>query len=224
MHIVCHTLRVFLAVYAVYLIRDTVHCMQEEGGFVPPVWTMCAESISSLLIIINFSGNFLIYCSVLKPFKAYLARCCSRWKRIPPVHQPVRTNEAEGLAADNGPQTDLKSATTSRPEASGDDLRVLNGNGSSAGALPKKTASMRSRIFLRKSLKSKKAREDLEVVRLQYFKGAEESKRRRFMNERDNSLLPFLDSRAKPELEDGSSETLAGTFTCKVAVELDHKQ
>ena len=42
---------------------------------------MCAESISSLLIMINFSGNFLIYCSVLKPFKEFLYGRCRWWNR-----------------------------------------------------------------------------------------------------------------------------------------------
>lgn len=81
MHIACHTLRVFLAGMAVHLIKDTVHCMRKEGGFVPPLWSMCAESVSSLLIMVNFSGNFLIYCSVLKPFKAAVSRLLHRWKK-----------------------------------------------------------------------------------------------------------------------------------------------
>ena len=57
MHIACHTLRVFLAGMAVHLIEDTVYCVREEGGFVPPLWSMCAESVSSLLIMVNFSGE-----------------------------------------------------------------------------------------------------------------------------------------------------------------------
>ena len=61
MHIACHTLRVFLAGMAVHLIKDTVYCMREEGGFVPPLWSMCAESVSSLLIMINFSGKKYVW-------------------------------------------------------------------------------------------------------------------------------------------------------------------
>ncbi len=52
--------------------------MKEKAGFVPPLWAMCAESVSSLLIMINFSGNFLIYCSVLKPFQTALYQRCTR--------------------------------------------------------------------------------------------------------------------------------------------------
>ena len=53
---VCQLLRVFLAGLAVYFVHDTLWCIRHEGGFAPPLWTMCAESISSLLIMINFSG------------------------------------------------------------------------------------------------------------------------------------------------------------------------
>ena len=53
---VCQLLRVFLAGLAVYFVHDTLWCIKYEGGFAPPLWTMCAESISSLLIMINFSG------------------------------------------------------------------------------------------------------------------------------------------------------------------------
>lgn len=57
MHIVCQILRVFLAGLAVYFIHDTLFCLQKQVGFAPPLWTMCAESVSSLLIMINFSGK-----------------------------------------------------------------------------------------------------------------------------------------------------------------------
>ncbi len=67
MHIVCQLLRVFLAGLAVYFIHDTLWCISEEGGFAPPLWTMCAESISSLLIMINFSGE-------LNPFLPFSSR------------------------------------------------------------------------------------------------------------------------------------------------------
>merc|ERR1712051_664505 len=38
---------------------------------------MCAESISSLLIMINFSGNFLVYCSIMPPFKKAMSTVCT---------------------------------------------------------------------------------------------------------------------------------------------------
>ncbi len=99
MHLVCHLLRVFLAGLAVHFIQDTLWCMEKEGGFVPPLWTMCAESVSSLLIMINFSGNFLIYCSMLAPFKKALSEVCSVvcfWRRPPP------TSTTSGAGAGSG--------------------------------------------------------------------------------------------------------------------------
>lgn len=89
MHLLCHCLRVFLAGVAVHLIKDTVHCMREEGGYVPPLWTMVAESVSSLMIMINFSGNFLIYCSVLKPFKEALSKLVLHCQKPSSGDEPV---------------------------------------------------------------------------------------------------------------------------------------
>ena len=58
LHLVCQILRVFLAGLAVYLVFDTVYCMEVEQRFIPPLWTMCAESVSSILIMINASGKY----------------------------------------------------------------------------------------------------------------------------------------------------------------------
>ena len=57
LHLVCQILRVFLAGLAVYLVFDTVWCMEVQERFIPPLWTMCAESVSSILIMINASGK-----------------------------------------------------------------------------------------------------------------------------------------------------------------------
>ena len=57
LHVVCQLLRVFLACCAVYFISDMIWCYHSLGAFAPPLWSMCAESISSLVIMINASGN-----------------------------------------------------------------------------------------------------------------------------------------------------------------------
>ena len=57
LHLLCQILRVFLAGLAVYIVFDTVWCMEVHKTFVPPLWTMCAECISSILIMINASGK-----------------------------------------------------------------------------------------------------------------------------------------------------------------------
>ena len=70
--------------FQVYLVTDTIYCTTyHEGGFVPPLWAMVAESVSSLLVMINFSGNFLIYCCTLKPFKAYIASWIGHFRKTP---------------------------------------------------------------------------------------------------------------------------------------------
>jgi hypothetical protein len=37
---------------------------------------MCLESVAHVLVMINFSSNFLIYCSVSNQFKAALSKLC----------------------------------------------------------------------------------------------------------------------------------------------------
>ena len=37
---------------------------------------MCLESVAHLLVMLNSSSNFLIYCSVSKQFKTALSRSC----------------------------------------------------------------------------------------------------------------------------------------------------
>jgi len=72
MHFICHILRVFMAIYSVYLISDTLDCLERGVAFSPPLWSMCSDCVASLLLMVNFSGNFLIYCSALKSFRGKL--------------------------------------------------------------------------------------------------------------------------------------------------------
>ena len=44
--------------------------------YIPPRWIMCLESVAHLLVMVNFSTNFLIYCSVSKQFKTVLSTVC----------------------------------------------------------------------------------------------------------------------------------------------------
>lgn len=116
MHIVCQLLRVFLAGLAVYFVHDTLWCIRHEGGFAPPLWTMCAESISSLLIMINFSGNFLIYCSMLPPFKEALSKICAFfcfWRITRhPDSASIEENLPETIATTIPNPTDLRNRRT----------------------------------------------------------------------------------------------------------------
>ena len=52
-------------------------CKYPAYHYIPPFWIMCTESVAHLMVMLNFSSNFLIYCSVSKQFKLTLskARC-----------------------------------------------------------------------------------------------------------------------------------------------------
>ena len=54
--------------------------MEEFDQYIPPLWVMCLESVAHLLVMLNFSTNFLIYCSVSAPFKKALSKVtrCAR--------------------------------------------------------------------------------------------------------------------------------------------------
>jgi len=76
MHIVCNALRVFLGVLVVALVDVQVSCIKHVDQYIPPLWVMCLESVAHLLVMLNFSSNFLIYCSVSTQFKAALSKVC----------------------------------------------------------------------------------------------------------------------------------------------------
>lgn len=192
---------------------------------------MCAESISSLLIIINFSGNFLIYCSVLKPFKAYLAQCCSKWQRRVPVNEVLEIDGANQLNMGGNGEIPgdqrtslLASAAANIPlvdESSPPDLQramvaigpmeeatnqISDEDNSSSSDDGGHRNGYISRMFLALVRRGDtEPKEDSEVIRLQYRKGAEESKRRRFMNERDSNLLPLLEAQPFPRSSGNTS-------------------
>ena len=54
--------------------EEQVACMEEYDQYIPPLWIMCLESVAHLLVMLNFSTNFLIYCSVSAPFKRALPK------------------------------------------------------------------------------------------------------------------------------------------------------
>ena len=54
--------------------EEQVACMEEYDQYIPPLWIMCLESVAHLLVMLNFSTNFLIYCSVSAPFKKALSK------------------------------------------------------------------------------------------------------------------------------------------------------
>ena len=56
------------------LLDVQVECIKRVDHYIPPLWIMCLESVAHLLVMLNFSTNFLIYCSVSAPFKKALSK------------------------------------------------------------------------------------------------------------------------------------------------------
>ena len=53
------------AVIAVVTVNDPVECLRHHQHYFPPAYLLYSESISHLLLLINSSINFLIYCVVV---------------------------------------------------------------------------------------------------------------------------------------------------------------
>ena len=51
-----------------------VTCIKLELEYIPPLWIMCLESVAHLLVMFNFSSNFLVYCCCSRQFKSALCQ------------------------------------------------------------------------------------------------------------------------------------------------------
>ena len=60
-----------------YISDVQVSCIKHVDRYIPPLWVMCLESVAHLLVMLNFSSNFLIYCSVSNQFKSALFKVCN---------------------------------------------------------------------------------------------------------------------------------------------------
>ena len=58
------------------LVDIQVDCIKHVDQYIPPLWIMCLESVAHVLVMLNFSSNFLIYCSVSNQFKTALSKLC----------------------------------------------------------------------------------------------------------------------------------------------------
>jgi len=73
-HLLCNILRIYLCIMLVFLLEDQVSCMANADHYIPPLLIMCLESVAHLLVMFNFSTNFIIYCFVSKQFKTELMK------------------------------------------------------------------------------------------------------------------------------------------------------
>ena len=72
-----------------------VSCVRNLDHYIPPLWIMCMESVAHLMVMLNFSSNFLIYCWVSKQFKETLSKSCLKMCMPPSSPLMERSEYAE---------------------------------------------------------------------------------------------------------------------------------
>ena len=72
--VVTHIPRLILAIEAFMRAAGIARCYRAGLTFVAPLSLVCLESVSNLLILINASCNFIIYCLASTHFKVFLHR------------------------------------------------------------------------------------------------------------------------------------------------------
>ncbi|XP_023333119.1 FMRFamide receptor [Eurytemora carolleeae] len=77
--VVCNLLRVVLNVFELFWLDNIFRCGDE---FMHAAWFHCLNSISHLLLVLNSSSNFLIYCSLGTNFKLVLRKVFNRICRV----------------------------------------------------------------------------------------------------------------------------------------------
>ena len=72
--VICNSLRVILNIYDSSVVDKIIECEKKKMGRYPPAWILCTISVSHLLLMVNSSVNFLVYCVAGKRFRSILAR------------------------------------------------------------------------------------------------------------------------------------------------------
>lgn len=94
----CNILRVFLNMYDFSEVDQIIGCEKKGVGRMPPAWIVCTVSISQMLLMINSSVNFLVYCVAGSKFRTILyQQLSSVFKRWRP-----NSNNVEALGPSNG--------------------------------------------------------------------------------------------------------------------------
>ena len=58
-----------------------IECVEREARYIPPLMVMCLESLAHLLVMLNFSSNFLVIVAT-KPFNYCSLKYFPRFKYI----------------------------------------------------------------------------------------------------------------------------------------------
>ena len=70
--VLCNSLRLFINFYDFSVRYKIIGCEQKGVGRYPPLWVACSVSVSNMLLMVNSSVNFLVYCVVGSKFRSIL--------------------------------------------------------------------------------------------------------------------------------------------------------
>lgn len=70
----CHILRIILALQAFTRASEISDCIASNKSYIPPIELVCMESISHIMIMINSSCNFIVYCTLSTHFKVFMCK------------------------------------------------------------------------------------------------------------------------------------------------------
>ena len=102
MHFVCHLPMVIINIGAQIYIRDKFYCEEHGLNYFPPMWILCGNSVSALLLMANASCNFFIYCFTLRSFKAKLNQI-----RETGLHKINKFSRQNSAMSSSGNATDI---------------------------------------------------------------------------------------------------------------------
>ena len=102
--VICHTLRVFLNIYDFSVADEIISCEMKGVGRWPAPWFICLTYVNQLMIMINSSVNFLVYCVAGSKFRTILYQQLSsvfkqlRRQRPPEQQNNIRLPNSRNLS------------------------------------------------------------------------------------------------------------------------------
>ena len=93
--VICNALRVFLNMYDFADMEEILKCEKKGVGRMPPPWFVCLVYVSNLMLMVNSSVNFLVYCVAGSKFRTilyqHLSSLFKRFRRPQPTSAVTTT-------------------------------------------------------------------------------------------------------------------------------------
>jgi hypothetical protein len=128
--VVCNSLRVILNVYDFTVVEGIIVCEKKGVGRLPPAWILCSISVSHLLLMVNSSVNFLVYCMAGTRFRRVFVRktkmlirrlrgffCCAASPSLQYDHRHAHLRGAGARAEPRGRALSLAATVTAAAAA-----------------------------------------------------------------------------------------------------------